>query len=274
MSDENKNNEEQKDVNVDPFADKSPDLAEHARKLAEEEAAKGASLEEGSLRSTHEGKSFKDKLGDVLGEKINTTATKSTFPLHQALAFSWQGIRLRLGRMTVVLMGVSLAIAFCAFLLASSGFSEQLGPNAGVTEDQKSFRVWWIVIAVTIAFVGITNAVMMSVTERIKEIGTIKCLGACDYHIISIFIFETILLGVLGGVIGALLGYGLAAGVFLQQYSGVVPVKYMNDVSFTKELMVLPKAITISVVISLIASFVPVMFAAKVEPAEAMRYEV
>jgi hypothetical protein len=274
MTEENQK-EQDKDVNIDPMAAQAGDLADDARKSAEEEARRGEELQKSSLRSTHEDRSFNDKLSDLMDVGIKTTATKSTFPLSQAFGFSFQGIRLRLGRLSVVLLGISLAIAFCGFLLTNSELIGQLAKtgSTSMTEDQREFQKWWIWIAVAVAFVGITNAVMMSVTERIKEIGTIKCLGACDSHVIVIFLIETVLLGMIGGVLGSFLGYGLGVMLFKQQYSGY-PETILSTIRYSSAMMVVPKCIGLSMIIALISSVGPVWIAAKVEPAEAMRYEV
>jgi hypothetical protein len=265
------------DVNVDPLAAKHGDLIDHARKAAEEEARRGRDLEQGTLRSTHEDRSFSDKLRDVIAIGLHTEATASSFSLSRAFAFSLQGIRLRLGRIGVVLIGVALAIAFSAFLMTLNGLMADLSKNetvaTGITQEQRDFQKWWVVIAVAIAFVGITNAIMMSVTERIKEIGTLKCLGACDMHIVKIFFFETLLLGILGGILGAFLGYALGLFVFRQQFSAL-DAKVFANVSYLKQFVNVPICVGISAAVAFVASAIPVFFAAKVEPAEAMRYEV
>lgn len=68
-------------------------------------------------------------------------------------------------------------------------------------------RYWWILaISVIVTFMGITNAMLMSVTERFREIGTMKCLGAKSKFIRRLFLIESLLLGSVGGLIGALAG--------------------------------------------------------------------
>ncbi len=54
--------------------------------------------------------------------------------------------------------------------------------------------------------VGITNAMLISVQERVKEIGTMKCLGAMNRHIILLFLVEALLQGLVGGLIGYVVG--------------------------------------------------------------------
>lgn len=199
---------------------------------------------------------------------------KSQLPLREALMFfALQSLRLRLGRMIVVLLGIVFAISFLSALLGTeiimSGIGKLARSDSG-SEGRQSFQRWWMVVAVLIATVGITNAVLMSVTERIKEIGTLKCLGARALHIVEIFLFETLLLGGLGGLLGGILGVFLTAGLFRLQLGPDV-WKIFNWLDAARLVGI---SVGVSLLISLVAAVVPVMFAAKVDPAEAMRYDV
>ncbi|HID06144.1 MAG TPA: FtsX-like permease family protein [Armatimonadetes bacterium] len=77
---------------------------------------------------------------------------------------------------------------------------------------------WLIAMAMLICFVGIVNSMLMSVTERYREIGTIKCLGALDEFIIRLFLIEAGLMGLVGSILGALIGMLVA---FLKASIGV-----------------------------------------------------
>jgi len=199
---------------------------------------------------------------------------RSHFPIHQAFLFALQGIRLRLGRMLLVLAGVSVAIAFTNVLLTTNELFDMLPPKAieggqGLT-GTAVFRWLWVGVALLICTTGTLNAIVMSVTERIKEIGTLKCLGSRNIHIVQIFLFESVLLGALGGVFGGILGYGAA----LLNFIAAVGVKYLTAemaAAATDNIFI---CIGISAGLSLLASVIPVLMAAKVEPASAMRYEV
>ena len=110
----------------------------------------------------------------------------------------------------------------------------------------------------------------MSVTERIKEIGTLKCLGSRNIHVVEIFLFESVLLGMLGGLLGSLIGYAFAVVSFLT----TVGSQYLSGASAWAAAGNILWCLGISVLLSLLASIVPVLMAAKIEPAAAMRYEV
>ena len=57
--------------------------------------------------------------------------------------------------------------------------------------DARLQRRWVVGLALLVAFVGIVNAMLMSVTERFREIGTMKCLGALDGFIVKLFVIES-----------------------------------------------------------------------------------
>ena len=199
---------------------------------------------------------------------------RSHFPIEQAFVFAIQGIRLRLGRMLLVLAGVAVAIAFTNVLLTMNGLFEH--PDAKVLEGGQGlmaagiFRWLWVAVALLICTAGTLNAIVMSVTERVKEIGTLKCLGSRNIHIVQIFLFESVLLGVLGGLIGSILGYGAA----LLNFISSVGAKYLTASMALRATWYILICIGISAGLSLLASVIPVLMAARVEPAAAMRYEV
>jgi ABC-type antimicrobial peptide transport system permease subunit len=76
------------------------------------------------------------------------------------------------------------------------------------------------VIALAIATMGITNALLAAVRERRREIGVLKAIGARDRDVLRLFLVEAGVLGVAGGVLGTLLGLGLASlvGVVVNDY--------------------------------------------------------
>jgi len=201
---------------------------------------------------------------------------RSHFPYHQAFLFAIQGIRLRLGRMLLVLAGVAVAIAFTNVLLTtnylfkSGALPTQAAAGRGGLGVEGIFRWLWVAVSLLICTAGTVNAIVMSVTERIKEIGTLKCLGSRDIHIVQIFLTESMLLGALGGLLGAVLGYGAA----LLNFVAAVGTKYLTGQLAAAASINILYCIGISIGLSLLASVIPVLMAAKVEPASAMRYEV
>jgi len=197
---------------------------------------------------------------------------KSQFPLSAALAFSLQGIMLRIGRIFLVFAGISLAMAFTNALLVTDVLYRNMADSATIAAGTQAgaFRWMWVGVALLISTAGTFNAVLMSVTERVKEIGTLKCLGARNIHIVEIFLFESSLLGLLGGLAGGVLGWVFA----VVNFSMTVGAKYITAEALLAGAKMILVCGGLSMVLSLLASVVPVLIAAKIEPASAMRYEV
>lgn len=129
--------------------------------------------------------------------------------------------------------------------------------------------LWLILVSILVCIVGVTNAMLMSVTERFKEIATMKCLGARDSFIMIHFMLESSLLGVLGGIAGAALG--LVLGILAANaYYGTLVFRNLP-------LLTLFGAVLMSIaggaLISIISAVYPAHVAARLAPMEAMRVE-
>ncbi len=194
------------------------------------------------------------------------------FPVSKAIAFSARSVRIRLGRMVVVVMGVASAVAFVVVLVALGSIMEVVyRKTGGGGGDMESLRKWWILVALLISVAGITNAILMSVTERIKEIGTIRCLGAMSRHVVLIFLFEAMFLGLVGGLIGGVLGLAGTYGYAILNYGWGLVHDAMDAWTI---LGFLGAAVGGSMVLCVLSAIYPVFYAASLEPADAMRYEV
>ncbi|KAA2283612.1 ABC transporter permease [Candidatus Nitrosocosmicus agrestis] len=130
-----------------------------------------------------------------------------------------------------------------------------------------SFLLSIAIISLVVGAVGIITTLYTSVVERIREIGTLKAIGAQSSNILSMFVIEALIIGILGASIG-LLG-GIAGGYALSQATPrnegdapLIPLFFVSDM------------ITvwfISVGLSVIAGLLPAWKASKVSPIEALR---
>ncbi|MCS7080683.1 MAG: ABC transporter permease [Chloracidobacterium sp.] len=118
-------------------------------------------------------------------------------------------------------------------------------------------------MALLIGGIGVLNIMLVSVTERTKEIGTRRALGARRIDIIMQFLIEAMSLTGLGGCIGILVGLGV---------SGVINVAIPDLPSSVSAFWVVT-GFAISVGIGLVAGLIPAIKAAYLDPAEALRYE-
>ena len=134
------------------------------------------------------------------------------FPMGEAFRYCLESVRKHFTRALITALSVLLGIAFMVTLLTMGSILR------GTGEAPAAYQYWMVVIALLVCGVGIVNSMLMSVTERYKEIGTIKCLGATNGSVLEIFLIEALLLGLLGGVIGAFIGW-ISAVVSLLQIS-------------------------------------------------------
>lgn len=191
-----------------------------------------------------------------------------TFPFSEAVKYSVESIRRRFTRAIITVISVVLGIAFLVALLTMADITIVLNPGSSGGEALPAYQLWMAVIALLVCGVGIVNSMLMSITERYKEIGTIKCLGAMDRHVLELFLIESSVLGLLGGVIGSVVGWGAAMGIFYFNAGSAVLGAVATSIRW------IGWAIIISVVLSFGASVTPAYIAAKLNPAEALRYEI
>ena len=123
-------------------------------------------------------------------------------------------------------------------------------------------------ISLLVGGIGVMNIMLVTVTERTREIGIRKSLGATDGNIRVQFLIEAVILSLMGGIIGVILGFseGVAAGMVI---SGIA------DMDFGARLSV-PAVIAtalITTAIGIIFGVYPAGKAAKMDPIEALRYE-
>jgi putative ABC transport system permease protein len=122
-------------------------------------------------------------------------------------------------------------------------------------------------ISMLVAGVSILNIMMMSVTERIKEIGIMRSIGAQRREVMSMFLYEAVILGVVGSIIGgalSLLGGYAISSLMLQT------TKYLFVPS---SLIHIVYGMVFGIAICLICGIYPAWRAANLNPIEALRHE-
>lgn len=200
-------------------------------------------------------------------------------PNRVALRMCWKSIVIRLGRAAITASGIFLGIAFFASVMTSAAIIDAARAKAeqeGLTVRQamddpagdnlKARQIWLVIMALMVSAVGITNSMLMSVTERFREIGTMKCLGALDKFIVKLFLFESALLGLLGSLLGALLG-------ILVMWL-VLSFRYNFDVPYLRFLETLLLSGILGLVLAVIAAILPAREAARMPAAAALRVDV
>ena len=186
-----------------------------------------------------------------------------SLPFKDAFTIALRNITIRLGRAAITGAGTLLGIAFLMSVFTTGLLQEATGAELPLAQQQKA--TWLVVMSLLVTVVGITNSMLMSVTERYKEIGTMKCLGALDNFIVKLFLIESGLLGFFGGLIGALIG-----GTFML----LTNLSAAANMNWGAWLLRLATCVLIGTFLSVIAAVGPAIRAAKMTPIDAMRTEV
>jgi len=188
------------------------------------------------------------------------------FPISAAFNYSLESIRKRFTRALITAFSVLLGIAFMVTILTMG----TILPSVGQVPPAQ-YQTWMVIIALLVCGVGIINSMLMSVTERYKEIGTIKCLGATDTNVLEIFLIEALLLGMLGGVIGSVAGWVATIVIFGIQFSFPAVLTGANLLPYVTYIA---EGIGIASLLSVAAATYPAVYASRLNPAEALRYEI
>jgi len=146
---------------------------------------------------------------------------------------------------------------------------DRVSQDDGEKSLLSSRQAFLLVISFVVCMVGISNAMLMAITERFREIATMKCLGATDGFILNQFLIEAAIQGLAGGVAGMLIGFVLSLakctvifGVYLYAYFPLLGVVGAGCI-----------CVVAGVLLSTLASIYPSWMASRMAPMEAMRIE-
>jgi cell division protein FtsX len=128
---------------------------------------------------------------------------------------------------------------------------------------------WLIAVSFLVCLAGITNAMLVSVLERFREIATMKCLGAMDGFIATIFIAEASLIGILGGIAGALLG--TLAG--LTRVAWALGFQSLDPIAPSAIGLIVLQGVLAGWLLTVLSSIYPSFAAARMPPMAAMRVD-
>lgn len=157
---------------------------------------------------------------------------------------------------------ISQRIEFKTEDLEARSMSGWGGEMEDMMEQMNLFFIAVSSIAVLVGAIGILNTMLMSVMERTKEFGVLKAMGWTKSNIIKLVVLESLFLGIIGGVVGIVIGVGMAkAAELIMTFPTVI----------TPELII--AAMAISVILGLIGGTYPAWKASKLDPVEAIRME-
>ena len=140
--------------------------------------------------------------------------------------------------------------------------AEMMNMLSSTTQSMSILLLVVALISLVVGGVGIMNIMLVSVTERTREIGLRMAVGARSYHILRQFLVEAVVLCLVGGAIGILLGRGAS-----------ILVRWKIHWPTEASLSTIIAAVAVSVGVGIAFGFYPAWKASRLDPIEALRYE-
>jgi putative ABC transport system permease protein len=141
-------------------------------------------------------------------------------------------------------------------------FQEMISTISNVTGILTTLLSAIAAISLLVGGIGIMNIMLVTVTERTKEIGLLKSIGAKNSHILNQFLLEAVVLTVTGGLIGVTIGVGISFVI-----AKIVSIPFI--VKFSSVII----AVGVSSLVGVVFGYYPARNAAKLSPIDALRYE-
>ncbi len=221
------------------------------------------------------------------GNEPGSVNRQIVLPFAKSVSIAYQSIRVRFFRSLITTMSLVLAVSFLSFVHVSTDVANgmlrtqdpslrQMLIRSGydltpedTTVGSSPKQRWIVVLSLLVCVVGIVNAQLMAVTERFREIGTMKCLGALDRFILRLFLLEAGMQGLAGAGAGAVAGCVFSLLNVLLRFGPVA----VTSLIWTDILFSIGLAVFVGCLLSLLGVFYPAIIAAKMQPVEAMRVE-
>jgi len=203
----------------------------------------------------------------LIGDEVNAPLSVEalTKPMRQKVILDTLDNRTYAGEAFSEIPGVRHELFF------GKRMAEEQKKNEERMHQQKFRSIWIVTISLLVTIIGIANAMLMSVTERFKEIGTMKCLGALSGFIRRLFLIESAVIGVVGSIAGIIIGVLFPMLLFGMAYNFKV---VFSAVDFGYIGLVSVGCLVAGTILSILAAIYPATIAARMIPAMALRSNV
>lgn len=193
-----------------------------------------------------------------------------SFTLGDALRLGYGYIKRRLDRAAINMASIALSISFLSTLMLTDAFYRAYARAGGAALSVETYQYWLVFVALAVSVVGIINAMLIAVYERYREIGTMKCLGALDRHILLLFLVESFVEGATGGILG--FSVGLVAALLSAGFTTGFDI--VLRIPAAELLVLFAGSVLLSMLLSVAAALYPAWRAAGLTPVEALSYEL
>jgi len=156
---------------------------------------------------------------------------------------------------------------------------KEMGERAwGTARLRRNFFIIINMVVILVAVMGVINTMLMSVTERTREIGTMMAVGTTQREVLALFLLEGLVLGIMGGLLGSLLGgllvqYFATFGISLKGTSATGLQSTVGEAIYAQfswiEIVI---SFIVAQIIAVLSASYPAYIASKQEPVEALRH--
>ena len=206
-----------------------------------------------------------------------------------AFRLAWVGILNRRGRSALTAAATAILVSFLMSILVSQSLlgialesgdlhvravldRAGLGATDPETAERERERKYWILfVSSLLAAVGIADTMLLGVTDRYREIGTLKCLGAHERFVLRMFLAEGLLVGLAGGAVGTAAGAALGVLQFVLRFeAGLLP----SSVVFVTAARYAPVAFGFGAALTVLAAVYPARYGSRLSPVVALRADL
>lgn len=194
-------------------------------------------------------------------------------------ALAMSSLKVRMGRAFITGLTIATTTAFMMYLLTMPvedlsaevlpGMAGLMGLRTGTDPSDVQGFLLMFVMALVVAAAGVLNTMLMNVSQRYREIGTIKCLGGLDRLILFSVLVEAALLGLIGAGLGVIVGLTISLILSAADYGGA----FFQHVGFSGLPFKVLFVLVIGMGLTTLGAAIPAQIAAKMPPIEAMRGE-
>lgn len=182
--------------------------------------------------------------------------------LKPGLVFSMalSSLKIRLARTFLTVLTITTSTGFMMYLLTM--------PRSDDPVERDSW-ILMLSLCLLVCAAGVMNTMLMSVAQRYREIGTMKCLGALDSFVLFSVITESAIIGAVGSIAGIVLGVFITTVITAAEYGGAM----LQHLRFDGILLKLAIVVLVGMSLTAMGASIPAWIASKMPPMDAMRGE-